>query len=84
MTDAGGTCVARQMCSAADAGLSCAAPAIKDNTGMCADKQCNGAVDFGDASKACCMDDVCNAAAKATCRGSFITQHERGRGGKAE
>jgi hypothetical protein len=33
---------------------------------MCAGKMCD-AVDFGDFSKACCMDNVCNADAKTVC-----------------
>ena len=67
VTDTGDTCVAKQMCSAADPELACTSPAIKDGTGTCAGKQCDAAVDFGDTSKACCMYDVCDNAAKSTC-----------------
>ena len=67
VADVGDTCVARQACSAADASLTCISPAIKDNVGICAGKECDASADFGDASKACCMDDVCDAGAKATC-----------------
>ena len=67
VADVGDTCVAKQACSAADSALTCASPAIKDNAGTCAGKECDASADFGDTSKACCMYDVCDAGAKAAC-----------------
>jgi len=68
------SCVARQACSAAADGLSCTAPAIKDDAAMCAGKVCDASVDFGGDSKACCMYDVCDDGAKTICSSVNKTQ----------